>query len=112
MKRHIAALLLLATFAVAQDKPSTTPVLTDQQKLNLADALLNLVQAQQQLQSLPGYVQLSAKLGEAQKQFQAMEAAACPAVGKQKFVLDRTVDPRTNKTDWACKPAAAEAVKK
>lgn len=108
MKRQIAALLLLATFVVAQDKPITTPVLTDQQKLNLADALLNVLQAQQQLNALPGYAQLSGKLGEAQKAFYALEQQACQPSGK--FTLDRVVDPKTNKTDWVCKPA--EAAKK
>lgn len=112
MKIRFALPLLFIALAGAQEKASTTvPTLTLEQKEQLSDALVNAIEAQSQLEHIPGYAELSAKAQATQKKFFELQTAACKS-GTGKFQLDRSVNPKTNATEWSCKEAPAAPVKK
>ena len=86
---------------------STAPTLTSDQKAALSDGLLNLIEAQSQLEHIPGYAELSAKVQAAQKRLYELQQGVCKPVGGKQYQLDRTVDPKTNQTEWSCKEVPA-----
>lgn len=125
MKLRLTLPLLLITIAFAQEKPApakpapppastAAPTLSSDQKAELADALTNLIEAQSQLEHLPGYTEYSTKAQTAQIRMQSLQQSACKSAGKQQYQLSRNVDPASGKTEWSCKenPAPAAAVKK
>jgi len=120
MKRVLAStfiafafIVLLAAFAVrpavaAQDKPKAeAPTLTADQKLQLADSLTNLIEAQSELERLPGYSDYFGKVQAAQRNLTGLQGSVCKATNGKNYRLDRTVDPASGKVEWSCKEVPA-----
>jgi hypothetical protein len=115
--RFTLPLLLLATMA-AQDKPAppppvpaAPPTLTSDQKVQLADALTNLIEAQSELEHLPGYADYTGKVQAAKQIFAQLQASACKSANGKQYQLDRSTDPATGKVVWSCKELPAPAKK-
>jgi len=115
MKLRFATPLLFIALAGAQTpaKPATPapksgpPTITKDQQLEFSNALIDVMDAQSQLEHLPGYMPLAQRVDAGRQKLFALQNSMCKSTDGKQYQLDRETDPKTKAVSLSCKEAPA-----
>jgi hypothetical protein len=121
MKLRFAIPLLFIALAEAQQpaKPATPapatksgpPTISKDEQLEFSNALIDVMDAQAQMEHLLGYLPLASRVDEGRKKLFALQSAMCKSTDGKQYQLDRSTDPKTKATTLSCKEVPAQVKK-